>query len=445
MTQPVVDLKRLVELVRSGDVAAVIALAPELEPADLADVLSQLNDEERVAVVQALPPELSGQALIEMPYEAHAEETLAALAPSQAAEIVDELDDDDAADLLGELRPEDAERILMQVEDRADVDALLRYDEETAGGIMTTHMVTVLATETAAEALDSIRRQAEEVEDFYRVYVVDADRHLKGVLPLRDLVVSPPARLVGETMRDADITVPPEMDQEAVARLMSRYNLASVPVVDPSGRLIGRVTFDDVIDVVEAETTEDILKFGGTSADEGLAAGWREAVRSRLPWLFINLATAFLAASVVFTHQAMIRELTTLAVIMPVIAGMGGNTGTQALAVTVRRLALGLIPRGQFLGVIGKELLVGLTNGVVCGAIAAAIALLLGQGTMLGLVVFLAMTGNLVVAGFAGAFIPIVLERRGVDPAVASSIFVTTFTDVCGFFLLLWLAGNLLL
>jgi magnesium transporter len=445
VTQPAVDLKRLVELVRSGDVAAVIALAPELEPADLADVLSQLNDDERVAVVQALPPELSGQALIEMPYEAHAEETLAALAPSQAAEIVDELDDDDAADLLGELRPEDAERILMQVEDRADVDALLRYDEETAGGIMTTHMVTVLATETAAEALDSIRRQAEEVEDFYRVYVVDADRHLKGVLPLRDLVVSPPARLVSETMHDADITVPPEMDQEAVARLMSRYNLASVPVVDPSGRLIGRVTFDDVIDVVEAETTEDILKFGGTSADEGLAAGWREAVRSRLPWLFINLATAFLAASVVFTHQAMIRELTTLAVIMPVIAGMGGNTGTQALAVTVRRLALGLIPRGQFLGVIGKELLVGLTNGVVCGGIAAAVALFLGQGTMLGLVVFLAMTGNLVVAGFAGAFIPIVLERRGVDPAVASSIFVTTFTDVCGFFLLLWLAGNLLL
>ncbi|MGE5926701.1 MAG: magnesium transporter [Gemmatimonadota bacterium] len=445
MTQPGFELDRMVALVRAGDVGALIARAPELEAADLADVLAQLNEDERIAVVRALPPELSGQALIEMPYEAHAEETLAALAPAQAAEIVDELDDDDAADLLGELRPEEAERILMEVEDRADVDALLRYDEETAGGIMTTHMVTVLATETAADALDSIRRQAEEVEDFYRVYVVDAERHLRGVLPLRDLVVSQPSRLVAEIMQDADITVGPGMDQEEVARLMSRYNLASVPVVDPAGRLIGRVTFDDVIDVVEAETTEDILKFGGTSADEGLAAGWRDAVRSRLPWLFINLATAFLAASVVFTHQEMIRELTTLAVIMPVIAGMGGNTGTQALAVTVRRLALGLIPRGKFLGVIGKELLVGLTNGVVCGSIAAIVALLFGQGPMLGLVVFLAMTGNLVVAGFAGAFIPIVLERRGVDPAVASSIFVTTFTDVCGFFLLLWLAGNLLL
>ena len=264
MTQPEFELDRMVELVRSGNVAALIAHAPNLEPADLADVLSQLNDEERIAVVRALPPELSGQALIEMPYEAHAEETLAALAPAQAAEIVDELDDDDAADLLGELRPEAAERILMEVEDRADVDTLLRYDEETAGGIMTTRMVTVLATETAADALDSIRRQAEEVEDFYRVYVVDAERHLRGVLPLRDLVVNQPSRLVAEIMEDADITVSPGMDQEEVARLMSRYNLASVPVVDGTGRLIGRVTFDDVIDVVEAETTEDILRFGGT-------------------------------------------------------------------------------------------------------------------------------------------------------------------------------------
>lgn len=445
MTQQSFDADAMVELVRSGGIEELIARAPLLEPADLADVLSQLDDEERIAVVQALPPELSSQALIEMPAEAHAEDTLAALTPERAAEIVDELDDDDAADLLGELEPEDAERILKQVEDRAEVDELLRYDEESAGGIMTTRMVTVLATETAAEALDSIRRQAEEVEDFYRVYVVDAGRHLKGVLPLRDLVVSPPSRLVAEIMQDPDISVPPAMDQEEVARVMARYNLASVPVVDPAGRLLGRITFDDVIDVVEAETTEDILRFGGTSADEELGAGWRDAVRSRLPWLFVNLATAFLAASVVFANQDLIRRLTTLAVIMPVIAGMGGNTGTQALAVTVRRLALGLIPRGQFLGVIGKELLVGLTNGLACGAIAALVALLFGQGPLLGLVIFLAMAGNLVVAGFAGAFIPIVLERRGVDPAVASSIFVTTFTDVCGFFLLLWLADRLLL
>ena len=310
---------------------------------------------------------------------------------------------------------------------------------------MTTHMVVVPDSVTAGEALEEIRRQAEEIEDFYQVFVVDTDRKLVGTLPFKDLVVSRPERPVREFMAEADIYVTPDLDQEEVARVMARYNLASVPVIDAHGKLLGRITFDDVIDVVEAETTEDILKFGGTSADEGLAAGWRDAVRSRLPWLFMNLATAFLAASVIYANEDLIQRLTTLAVLMPIIAGMGGNAGTQALAVTVRRLALGLIPRGRFLGVIGKEALVGLTNGVANGLIVAVVALFLGQGPMLGVVVFLAMTGNLFVAGCAGAMIPILLERRGVDPAVASSIFVTAFTDICGFFLLLWLAGTLLL
>jgi len=445
MSRRQLDIDAMVDLVRAGRLEPLVTWARDTEAADLADVLAQLDDEDRLLVVQALPPELSSQALIEMPGEAHAEETLAALDPEQAAEIVDELEDDDAADLLGELEPEDAERILQEVENRAGVDELLQYDEETAGGIMTTQLVAVLATETAGEALESIRRQAEDVEDFYRIFVTDAERRLRGVLPLRDLVVSQPARRVSEFMEPPGALVPPDMDQEEVARVMARYNLASVPVVDAHGKLLGRVTFDDVIDVVEAETTEDILKFGGTSADEGLAAGWRDAVRSRLPWLFMNLATAFLAASVIFANEHLIQRLTLLAALMPIIAGMGGNAGTQALAVTVRRLALGLIPRGQFLGVIGKEALVGLTNGAANGLIVALVALFLGQGPMLGVVVFLAMTGNLFVAGCAGAVIPILLERRGIDPAVASSIFVTAFTDICGFFLLLWLAGNLLL
>jgi magnesium transporter len=216
-------------------------------------------------------------------------------------------------------------------------------------------------------------------------------------------------------------------------------------VVDETGRLLGRVTFDDVIDVVEAETTEDLLKFGGVSPDEELGGGWTEAVRSRLPWLYLNLVTASLAAGVVYFFRDTIAATLALAIWMPVIAGMGGNAGTQALAVTVRRLALGLIPSHLFLRVVGKEVLVGMTNGLAIGAVVGLAAAVLGEGSMLGLVVFLAMSGNLLVAGFAGAFIPIVLERFGVDPAVASSIFVTTFTDVCGFVLLLGLAGWLLL
>ena len=246
-------------------------------------------------------------------------------------------------------------------------------------------------------------------------------------------------------MTDANIFVTPDLDQEEVARLMARYNVPSVPVVDEHGRLLGRVTFDDVIDVVEAETTEDLLRFGGVSADEDLAAGWRAAVRSRLPWLSVNLLTAFLAGGVVYFFQSTIQKTLALAVWMPIIAGMGGNAGTQALAVTVRRLALGLIPVDVFTRVVGKEILVGITNGIVMGLAVGTIAALMGEGARLGIVVFLAMAGNLMVAGFAGAFIPIVLERMGIDPAIASSIFVTTFTDVCGFLLLLGLAGWLLL
>ena len=438
-------LERMVDLVRKGDIPHFIRRARDFEPADLADVLSALDEKERVAVVDALPPELSSQALAEMPEEAHAGETLAALDPGRAAEIVTELDDDDAADILGDLDASTQENILSGVQDRSEVDRLLRYDEETAGGRMTSHVVTVPDTATAEQALEEIRRQAEEVEHFYQVFVVDANNKLVGVLPFKDLVISRPERLVGQFMERADVSVTPDLDQEEVARLMARYNVPSVPVVDEQGHLLGRVTFDDVIDVVEAETTEDLLKFGGVSADEDLAAGWETAVRSRLPWLSINLLTAFLAGGVVYTFQHTIQRTLALAVWMPIIAGMGGNAGTQALAVTVRRLALGLIPVDVFRKVVGKEMLVGVINGIVIGTAVGIVAALMGEGLRLGVVVFLAMVGNLVVAGFAGAFIPLVLERMGIDPAVASSIFVTTFTDVCGFILLLGLAGWLLL
>lgn len=438
-------LQRMVDQVRKGEMALFVRRAHDVEAADLADVLTALDDEERLAAVEALPAELSSQALAEMPEEAHASETLAALDPGRAAAIVGELDDDDAADILGELNPNQQEKILSGVHDRSEVDRLLRYDEETAGGRMTTHLVTVPVSATAEEALDEIRRQAEEVEDFYQVFVVDQDTRLVGVLPFKDLVISRPERPVRTFMAEADIFVTPDLDQEEVARLMARYNVPSVPVVDDAGRLLGRITFDDVIDVVEAETTEDLLKFGGVSADEDLGAGWKSAVRSRLPWLSVNLLTAFLAGGVVYFFQSTIQQTLALAVWMPIIAGMGGNAGTQALAVTVRRLALGLIPADVFTRVVGKEILVGITNGIVMGLAVGTVAALMGQGARLGVVVFLAMAGNLMVAGFAGAFIPLVLERFGIDPAVASSIFVTTFTDVCGFLLLLGLAGAVLL
>lgn len=447
MIRPVAIVRSMLDLVRRGNLRAFLALAEKAEPADLGDVLSSLDDDQRLEVVKALPARLSSAALVEMPDETQVEETLetlAAEAPETAGSIVDELPDDEAADLVGGLDPEDQERILAEVEDRADIDELLRYDPETAGGLMTAQVVTVRATDTAGEAIESLRRQAEEIEDFSQIYVVDEQNHLLGVLPIKRLVTSPASRMVQDFMDDTDVRVAPETDQEEVARVIGRYNVPAVPVVDGGGKLLGQVTFDDVIDVVEAEQTEDLLKFGGTSADEELSAPWHGAVRSRLPWLLTNLVTAFAAGAVATYFSGKVAAVRALIFWMPVIAGMGGNGGTQALAVTVRRVALGLVPAGKAMPIIGKEMLAGLVNGAVNGVAAGAVAYLLGHGTNLGVVVFLAMTGNLFVAGFAGAFIPLLLNRFGIDPAIASSIFVTTFTDVCGYSLLFGLAGVLL-
>jgi len=355
--------------------------------------------------------------------------------------------DDDAADLLGELSPEQQQRILAQVdfEERRTVEQLLQYADDTAGGLMTGTMVTVEQNATVSDAIESIRRQAEAVGDFTETYVLDPHRRLSGVLGFKNLVLGAPERPVRELMEEPVVTVAPEVDQEEVARLMARYNVPSIPVVDRDRRLLGRITFDDVSDVVEEEATEDLLRFGGVSAEEDLGARWFQAVKTRLPWLLVNLLTAFVAAAVVALFTNVVRALPALAAWMTIISGMGGNAGTQALAVTVRRLALGLIAPAAFMAVIGKEVMVGLACGIANGLVVALAALAFQQPPMLGVVVSLAMVGNLFVAGFAGAFIPLLLERFGIDPAIASSVFVTTFTDVCGFALLLGLGGWLLL
>ena len=437
--------EELIALAETADAGRFLSRARDLQPADLSDVLAALDADVRLRLVQTLPPDVVSEALAEMEEEEHPEEVLAALQPDKAADIVEELEDDDAVDLIGDLPPEAAARILAHVADRADIERLLVYDEETAGGRMTAQLVAVPKDATAAQAIEEVRRQAGEIGEFYQIHCVDDGNRLVGILPLQRMVVARPDTEVGAIMEVPPVVATPDMDQEEVARLMSRYNVPVVPVVNLDGKLLGRVTFDDVIDVVEMEQTEDLLKFGGGAGDERLAGTWQHSVRSRLPWLYVNLLTAFGAGAVVLAFQNTISRLVVLAAWMPIVAGLGGNAGTQSLAVSVRRLALGLTPPGRGWLVIGKEMLVGMINGFAVGAVVAVVATLMGQGWQLGAVIMLAMMGNQMVAVTLGASIPLGLQRLGVDPAVASSVFVTAFTDIAGFSLLLGLAAWLLL
>ncbi len=436
------ELRRLAE---AGDVSRFLARARRLHPSDLSDIVASLDDEVQLRLVRSLPPDVVSDALAEMEEEEHPEELLAALLPEQAAGIVDELEDDDAADLLSELPGDQARRILAHVADRADIERLLIYDEESAGGRMTAAVVAVSQDVTAAMAIEEIRRQAEEVDEFYQIFCVDRDFRLVGLLPLQRVVLSSPDALVAGIMEPCLVTVTPDQDQEEVAQLIARYNVPSLPVVTSEGKLIGRVTFDDVMDVVEAEATEDILRFGGAAAEELLAGEWQQAVRNRMPWLFLNMITAAAAATVVLLFADTIDEMWALAFVMPIIAAMGGNAGTQALAVTVRRIAVGMILPGRAVSVVLKELAVGMMNGMMLGLAVAVVTLLLGYGWMVALVLLLAMWGTLLLATTAGAAIPLLLQKLGVDPAIASSVFVTALTDFVGFFLLLGLAAAILL
>jgi len=440
------DLQARIEaLADEGSIAEAIALAGQLHASDLADVVERLDEELQVALLSALPVELASEALAEMEEGEDRGDLLAAFDPEKGAELIEELADDDAVDLMSELEPPEQQKILEALpnETADDLIGLMQYDEESAGGLMTTEFVAVEASLTAAEALLEVRLQGREVEDFYTVFVVDSDRRLLGTVRLDDLVIADPEASIEAMVEEPVATVRPEEDQEQVGRLIARYNLASIPVVTPASVLLGRITFDDVIDVIEAEQTEDILRLAGVNDEDELKNSWTASVRTRLPWLVLNLLTASAAASVILIFEDVIEQVLTLAFLAPIIAAMGGSSGTQSLAITIRRLTIE--GPGSTRGFVMKEILIGLVIGGVLGVGIALLAIIVNGDPMLGLVVMLAMWGNQIVAGFAGAFVPATLDRMGVDPSVASSVFVHTLTDLCGFFLLLGLASRLLL
>lgn len=440
------DVLKIRRALEEGD-SALREMIAEYHPSEIAILFESLSQESRERIISILPAEIASEVIAEMDTEFHPERLLENLHPERRSEIVEELDYDDATDIISQLPEEQQQEILEELdeEDASNIRSLLKYEDDTAGGLMNTQVIKINQNLLKNEALEQIIRQSEAMEEFYTINAIDEDNVLKGIVSLKDIVKARNNVSIRKLIRSDFVYVKVDTDQEEVARLISQYNLSSIPVVDDQMHLLGRITFDDVIDVMEEENTEDILKISGVSEDEQLAGNWKKAVISRLPWLVLNLGTAFLAASVIRHFDNSIARMGILAGYMVMIAGMGGNAATQALAVTVRRISLNDLTDNQAYRTVLKEFTVGLINGAFIGFTLFLFALFYDSNPMLGLVIFLAMTGNLIIAGMAGSSIPLILKRVGIDPAIASSIIITTFTDVFGFLLLLGLASKLLL
>jgi magnesium transporter len=362
-------------------------------------------------------------------------------AADEVAKLLQELPSDDAAALINYLPEELQSEVLelMRRKESGQVESLLEYGEQTAGRIMNPQVFALSEDLTVGEAITALQ-SSREVEMVFYLYVVDARRHLVGVTSLRRLLLVSPETPLKRIMTPEVTSVRVDTDQEEVARLVASYNLLAVPVVDEENKLVGIVTVDDVIDVIKDEAAEDLLRLAGVTGDERIETPVWEALRKRLPWLGINLATAFVAASVVALFEPTIQQVTALAVFMPIVAGMGGNAATQTLTVIVRGLALGEVSFATARKALAKEAAIGLGNGVALGLVAAGVAFATKQDPMLGLVLGMAMLVNLFVAATAGTLVPLGLKALKVDPALGSSVFITTFTDVVGFAAFLGLA-----
>ncbi len=439
-------------LIRAGANARAMNILRKIRPADIAEVLHSLSELDRHAVFTALSrsdQSLAAASLSELAKE-EGVDLLSALAPEEIAQVLQELPSDDAALFIARFPEDIRERLLelMKVEASTDVQELLSFAEGTAGRIMTPDAFSLNEELTVGEAISAIQRTSREVEMVFYLYVIDERKHLVGVVSLRQLLLVPPTTPLKKIMSTDLISVRTETDQEEVARIVARYNLLGVPVVDAENKLVGLITVDDVIDVIREEATEDIYALAGVRSDEHAQSAPSRSVRLRLPWLLVNLATAVLASSVVHLFEATIERVVVLATLMPIVAGMGGNAATQTLAVIVRGLALGEVTLENTRRILVKEVLVALANGVVNGLVAALIILLwFGFNTkmlLIAMIIAVAMVITLLLAAIGGTLIPIVLKRLKADPALASTVFVTTITDVGGFLSFLGLAALLL-
>ena len=432
------QLKEYIEQKREFD---IIDLFAELHPADIADLIDHLKEEEKILLFSLLDIEKASDVILEL-NDISKEQIIEDLSDKQLTDIIDEMDSDDAADFIAELDEEQAQAVLeaIEPEESEEVKELLKYEEDTAGGIMQSELISIEDDATVMDAVKKIVNISDEIEDVYNVFVVDRDERLVGTIPLQKLIISKRYQRVSEVIDQSIPSVHTDVDQEEVARMFEKYDLIALPVVDDDNRLLGRITVDDVVDVMQEETSEDIYRIAGLDEDDSVFNSPLSSVKKRLPWLYLNLLTALVSALVIGFFEDTIKIMVVLAVFMPVVAGLGGNAGSQTLTLIVRGLALGDITFENSKKALYRQILVGVANGLLVGVVIGVIAYLWKGIPVLGLVLGLAMIINIFVGTLVGTLIPLGLQWLKSDPALGSHIFLTAFTDAFGFLSFLGLA-----
>lgn len=440
------DLVRLVHgVLDDGRTADAVEIVTSLHAADVADLLEHLSSGERTALIEALGTDLEAETYTHLD-EAVREDIVDGIDNAVLAEVVAELDSDDALELIETLEESDQREVLDAIpdQDRVLLEDSLRFPEESAGRLMRRDAATIPSYWNVGQTIDFMRSDAELPNDFYLLIVVSPTLQPIGVVPLSRLLRTTRPIAVTEIMETDIRLIPAAMDQEEVALLFRQYGLVSAPVIDEYGLLIGVIDVDDVVDVIDEEAEEDLLKLGGVREDDFYEAVV-STIRSRFSWLMANLLTAIFASVVISLFDAAIEQVVALAILMPIVASMGGNAGTQTLTVAVRAMAVKELTASNALRIIGKETLVGGINGIIFAIIIGVIASFWFADPMIGGVIGAAMVINILLAGLAGTVIPLALDRLGGDPAVGSTVVLTTVTDVVGFFAFLGLAAWVLL
>lgn len=431
--------KDLIELLINLDKNKMTEVLEDIHPEDLLDALR--NYEEDKSILLRKLPEVIIVSILDQAQDDEKANLLKLLPEEVQKNIINEMSSDELVDLLGALTPQLADELLVKFdqEEVKKVKQLMSYDPQTAGGIMATEFIAVKENMTVKETLKYLQQEAPQAETAYYLYVLDDEKRLKGVVALRDIVINEFDVVISSIINEHVISVSVDMDQEEVGHYFEKYGFLLMPVVDNDGRMLGIITVDDIIRVVREEDTEDIYRLAGIGEGERIDGSIRNSVRIRLPWLFVNLLTALMAAATVKLFEGTIEKVVALATFMPIVAGMGGNTGTQTLTIVVRSIALGELTGENAKKVLFKEVSVGILSGLSIGLASGVLGFLL-EDAIFGFVIGAAMILNMAVATFSGYVIPVVLKKLKVDPALASAVFVTTVTDVLGFFFFLGLA-----